>query len=112
MDIFYENLILDKKMRIFNSLIGPKNAKGGLFGVINILPVAKYKKIDGAPLTAIKYFRKKVLQCQKIERGTLWDFPTSILLKNIKKLKGNPLVQSKNFLKKSHSAEKHRSGDP
>ena len=33
------------------------------------------------------------------ERGTLWDFQTSILLQKIKKRKGDPLVQSKNFRK-------------
>ena len=30
---------------------------------------------------------KKVTQCQKNERGTLWDFSTSILSERIKKLK-------------------------
>ena len=34
---------------------------------------------------------------EKSERGTLWDFQTSIMFQNIKKLKGDPLVQSKNF---------------
>ena len=44
---------------------------------------------------------------EKSERGTLWDFQTSIMFQIIKKkLKGGPLVQSKNFQKKSHSAEK------
>ena len=33
------------------------------------------------------------------ERGTLWDFQTSIMFQNIKKMKGDPLVQSKNFRK-------------
>ena len=47
---------------------------------------------------------------EKSERGTLWDFQTSIMFQNIKKkLKGDPLVQLKNFRKKSHSAEKNPS---
>ena len=38
---------------------------------------------------------------EKSERGTtLWDFQTSTMFQNIKKLKGDPLVQSKNFRKK------------
>ena len=37
---------------------------------------------------------------EKSERGTLWDFQTSIMFQNIKQLKGDPLVQSKNFRKK------------
>ena len=51
-------------------------------------------------------FRKKVSQCRKTERGTLWGFSTSILSQNIKKLKGDPL-EKKNFRKKSRSAEKN-----
>ena len=46
---------------------------------------------------------------EKSERGGLWDFQTSIMFQIIKKLKGDPLVQSKNFRKKSHSAEKNPS---
>ena len=34
---------------------------------------------------------------KKSERGTLWDFQTSIMFQNIKKF----LVQSKNFRKKN-----------
>ena len=40
---------------------------------------------------------------EKCKRGTLWDFFTSIVSKQ---MKGGPLVQSKKFQKKSHSAEK------
>ena len=38
---------------------------------------------------------------KKSERVTLWDFQTSIMFQNIKKIEGDPLVQSKNFRKKS-----------
>ena len=43
--------------------------------------------------------RANVSQCQKTERGTLWDFPTSILSQNIKKMQGDPL-RKKKFEKK------------
>ena len=46
---------------------------------------------------------------KNLKGGTLWDFQTSIMFQIIKKLKGDPLVQSKNFRKKSHSAEKNPS---
>ena len=35
-------------------------------------------------------WRAKVSQCRKTERGTLWDFLTSILSQNIKKMQGDP----------------------
>ena len=44
------------------------------------------------------------------KEGTLFDFQTSMLLQNIKKLKGGTI--SKIFEKKSHSAEKNQKGDP
>ena len=38
------------------------------------------------------YFREKISQCRKkLKGGTLWDFPTSILSQNIKKMQGDPL---------------------
>ena len=44
---------------------------------------------SGAPGPAsASPWRAKVSQCRKTVRGTLWDFPTSILTQNIKKLKG------------------------
>ena len=47
------------------------------------------------------YFREKISQCRKkLEGGTLWDFPTSILSQNIKKMQGGPF-EEKNFEKKS-----------
>ena len=32
---------------------------------------------------------------KKTERGTLWDFPTSILSQNIKKMQGGPFEEKK-----------------
>ena len=44
------------------------------------------------------------------EKGSLWDFQTSIMFQNIKKLKGGPFGSNqKIFEKKSHSAEKNPS---
>ena len=43
---------------------------------------------------------------KNLKGGTLWDFQTSIMFQNIKKLKGGPLGQSKYFRKKSHCAER------
>ena len=45
---------------------------------------------------------------EKSERGTLWDFQTSIMFQNIKKNEGGTLwCNQKNFEKKSHSAKKN-----
>ena len=48
---------------------------------------------------------------KKLKGGTLWDFPTSILSQNIKKMQGGPLrkkIPRKKFRKKmSRSAEKN-----
>ena len=55
---------------------------------------------SGAPgLATASPWRANVSQCRKTERGTLWDFPTSILSQNIKKMQGDPL-RKKNFEKK------------
>ena len=43
-------------MKIVNSLIVPKNVKGGPLGFFNIHSVAKYQKMKGDPL---KNFEKK-----------------------------------------------------
>ena len=48
---------------------------------------------------------------KKMKGGTLWDFPTSILSQNIKKMQGGPFEEKK-FQKKipkkmSRSAEKN-----
>ena len=56
---------------------------------------------------------KKVSQCRKKLKGmTLWDFSTSTLLQNSKKIEGGTLWWKKNFERKSHSAEKNLKGGP
>ena len=48
---------------------------------------------------------------KKLKGGTLWDFPTSILSQNIKKMQGGPFegkkFRKKNPKKMSRSAEKN-----
>ena len=46
---------------------------------------------------------------EKSERGTLWDFQTSIMFQNIKKIEGGTLWYNQNIFKKSLSAEKNSS---
>ena len=52
-------------MRIFNSLIVPKNVKGGPLGFFNIHSGAKHQKIEGGPFEDFKKVRKKVSQSRK-----------------------------------------------
>ena len=47
---------------------------------------------------------------KKTERGTLWDFSTSIPSQNIKKLKGDPLGKNLFFEKKSQCRKKLKGG--
>ena len=61
----------------------------------NIHSVAKHEKNEKNC-----YFREKILQCRKTERG----FSTSILSQNMKKLKKTKIFI---FGKKSHNAEKN-----
>ena len=68
-------------------------------------------QLKGGPFGEKTNFRKKVSQCRKTERGTLWDFPTSILSQNSKKLKGDPL-RKKFFGNKSLAVPKIERGDP
>ena len=48
------------------------------------------KKIEGGALLVKKILSKKSHNAEKTKRGTLWDFSTSVLSKNSKKLKGGP----------------------
>ena len=49
------------------------------------------------------HFREKISECRKkLKGGTLWDFSTSILSQNIKKMQGDPL--GKNFFSKKKLA--------
>ena len=80
-------------------------------GFFTIHSVAKHQKNEGMK---IFYFRKKISQCRKkLKGGTLWNFPTSILSQNSKKLKGGPFGDKKNFEKKvAQCRKKTQRGDP
>ena len=68
-------------MRIFNSLIVPKNVKGGPLDFFNIHSVAKHQKI-GDPLKTLKNFEKSLTKpkkgrgkshsAEKLEGGPFW----------------------------------------
>ena len=60
----------------------------------NIHSVAKHEKIEE---NKNFHFREKISQCRKkTERGgALWDFSTSILSQNIKKMQGGPFEEKK-----------------
>ena len=63
----------------------PKKLKGP-FGIFQHFCRKTQKKVKGGPFEVIANFPKKVSQCRnKTEKGTLWDFSTSILTQNIKK---------------------------
>ena len=62
-----------------------KTERGDPLWFFNIHSVAKHEKIEE------KNFREKISQCRKkVKGGTLWDFSTSILSQNIKKMQGGP----------------------
>ena len=66
------------------------------------------KKLKGGPFGEIFFRKRSLYNAEKIERGTLWDFSTSILSQNSKKMKVGPFGE--NFPKKSRSAEKTERG--
>ena len=52
-------------MRIFNSLIVPKNVKGSPLGFFNTHSGAKHLKIEGGPFEDFKKIRKKSHKAEK-----------------------------------------------
>ena len=75
-----------------NSKVAPKNVKV----LVNWGPF--YEKS-----------RKKSHNAEKTERGTLWDFSTSILSQKIRKIESGTLLGI--FFRKSHNVEKTMKGD-
>ena len=74
----------------------------------NIHSVAKHEKLKKQK---ILFSGKNLTMPKKTERGTLWDFSTSILPQNIKKMQGDgPFGVNFFFEKKSRSAEKNERG--
>ena len=65
----------------------------------NIHSVAKHEKIEE---NKNFHFREKISQCRKkLKGGTLWDFSTSILSQNIKKMQGGPFEEKNSEEKNS-----------
>ena len=87
-----------------------KTERGDPLRFFNIHSVAKHEKIE----EIFFCFREKILQCRKkLKGGTLWDFPTSILSQNIKKMQGGPFEEKnfeKNFRKKCLQCRKKLKG--
>ena len=58
------------------------------------------------------FFREKISQCRKkLEGGTLWDFPTSILSQNIKKNAGGLFEEKSSEKNVSQCRKKIERGD-
>ena len=71
----------------------------------NIHSVAKHEKFEEK-----NFFREKISLPKKLKGGTLWDFPTSILSQNIKKMQGT--LWEKNPKKSRTVPKKNRKGGP
>ena len=76
----------------------------------NIHSVAKHEKIEEKNFLFL-FSGENLTMPKKLKGGTLWDFPTSILSQNIKKMQGG-LFEEKKIRKKirkkmSRSAEKN-----
>ena len=56
-----------------------KNSKGDPLGFSNIHSDAKQQKNEGGHFGEKSFFRKKVSQCRKNERGTLWSRPPGMV---------------------------------
>ena len=90
------------------SLTMPKNWKGDPLGFFNIHSVTKHQKIEVGKNFV---FGRKISQCRKNWRGTLSDFPTSILTQNGKKMKGGHFG-GKIFQKNVSQCRKKLKGGP
>ena len=85
----------------------PSRAKRGTLPKYSIF----LSQLKGGPFGEKTDFRKKTHNAEKLKGGTLWDFPTSILTQNSKKLKGRPFGEKKiHPEKKSRSSEKIKGG--
>ena len=65
--------------------------------------------MKGDTLVGKMFSEKSLTMPKKTERGTLWDFSTSILSQNSRKLKGDP---SGKIVFQKNNAEKAEMGDP
>ena len=74
-----------------------KTERGDPLRFFNIHSVAKHEKIEEKIF--LLFSEKDLTMPKKLKGGTLWDFPTSILSQNIKKMQGGPF-EGKKFRKK------------
>ena len=81
-----------------------KIERGDPLRFFNIHSVAKHEKIEEKKFFI---FGKNLTMPKKTEKGDLWDFPTSILLQNIKKMQGGPFGEKKFPKIMSRSAKKN-----
>ena len=63
-------------------------------------PTGNKKKHFSKKIRILFFFRKMFPSAKKCKSGTPWDLLPYILLQNIKKIKGGPLMQSNSFRKK------------
>ena len=67
----------------------------------------------GENLKSLKIFRKEISQCRKkLNEGTVWDFSTSILNRNIKKMQRRPFREKKFSKRITMPKKKTGTGDP
>ena len=92
------------KKQIFEKKLSQcrKTEKGDPSGFLNTHSVTKHQKIEGENFL---FSDKNLTMPKKLKGGTLWDFSTSILSQNSKKIEGGLFVE-KIFRKMSRSAEK------
>ena len=87
----------------------PKNWKGDPLGYLNTQSVVKYQRNWRGTLWREKNLEKKSHNAEKLKKGTLWGFSTSILSQNIKKMKlGKIFIFEKNLT----VPKKNWKGDP
>ena len=104
---------IEKPKKRLSGAPGPANAsswrakRGGHFWICQHF----CRSWRGDPLAKKQIFGKKSQCRKKVKGGTLWDFPTSILWQNSKKIEGGPLGKIF-FRKKSLTMPKNWKGGP
>ena len=73
------------------SQVPPSALKGGPFRIFEDPLLQNIKKNGGGPFGEKIFSKNSLTVPKKLKGETLWDFSTSILSQNIKKLKGDPL---------------------
>ena len=91
---------------------GPWRAERGNLLHFSTSAVAKHQKLEERPCGEKYFSRNKVSQWRKnTKRGTLWDFSTSIMSQNIKKLNGGAFGENLCLKKSLTMPKKTEKGD-